>query len=115
MLIDVDKKPPTIDEMQQLVDDYFADRDKKRRPYTFAGLARACGISTNTLKTIMETENPYGYIMRDARLRLEERLEEGLYDKQSVTGAKFTLMNKCGWAEKSENRQDGNITVSWEE
>lgn len=114
MFIDVDRKPPTTDEMQELVDTYFDKQDSKRRPYTFAGLARACGLSTSELSSLMETENLYGAIMRDAKLRLEERLEEGLYDKSSSVGAKFVLMNKCGWSEKSENKQSGIVSVSWE-
>lgn len=115
MFIDVDKKPPTVDEMNEKAEEYFARKDDERRPYTFAGLARACGLSTDQLKTLMDTENPYGTIMRDAKLRLEERLEEGLYDKSSATGARFVLMNKCGWSEKSETRQEGSLTVAWEE
>lgn len=114
MFIDIDRKPPTVEEMEELVDNYFARQDEVHRPYTFAGLARACGLSTSELNSLMETENLYGAVMRDAKLRLEERLEEGLYSKNTSTGAKFVLMNKCGWSEKSENKQSGAVSVSWE-
>lgn len=111
---EADGSPPTIEEMSERVSGYFEKQETLGKPFTFAGLARACGVTTSELQNLMETENPYGALMREARLILEEKLEESLFAKTTAAGAKFVLMNKCNWTEKSEQKTGGEVIVKWE-
>lgn len=118
----------TPEEMQELVDKYFAScmgplRDKtgcvvrdedgkiiyvQVRPYTIAGLARALGMTTNTLKTytyksLAGTVHPeFSYVIMRARQMVEEYTEEQLFNKEGTSGAQFMLRAGFRWSTKQE-------------
>lgn len=103
------RKYETLEQFWALVDNYFYEHEVP----TFAGLARALGLSTKQLIALADTESAYQDKTIEAFTRIEEFAETAIYDKGSATGAKFVLMNRFGWNEKSEVKEDTNFVVSW--
>ena len=74
----------------------------QHRPYTIGGLAFALGMTRQTLLNYQKNEQFFDTIMR-AKQQCEVYAEEALYYKESVQGAKFTLINNYnGWTDKQE-------------
>lgn len=93
-------KYDNLDDLQQGIDDYFAECDAKNRPYTMAGLAYALNISRQTLLNYKNTDNYFDAVSR-ARARCEQYANEKLFDKNSTNGAKFDLSNNYpSWSDK---------------
>lgn len=118
----------TPEEMQQLIDKYFAScmgplRDKSGcvvydesgkviyvqvRPYTISGLASAIGMDTNTLKnytykSLAGTVHPeFANVISQARQRIEEYTEEQLFNREGTNGAQFMLRSGFRWSTKQE-------------
>lgn len=103
------RKYNTLNEFNVLVDTYF---DEHAVP-TFAGLARALGLSTKQLLSVGEVESMYKDKAIEAFTRIEEFAEENLYNKGASTGSKFILMNRFGWSERAEVKEDTSFTISW--
>ena len=64
-----------------------------RRPPTSAGLARALGFKSRTSLFEYKGKKEFKEVIEDAILRLEERTEERLFDRDGANGAKFSLQN----------------------
>ena len=64
-----------------------------RRPPTSAGLARALGFKSRTSLFEYRGKKEFKDVIDDAILRLEERTEERLFDRDGSNGAKFSLQN----------------------
>jgi hypothetical protein len=95
-------RPPkfnTPEEMQELIDAYFADRDTTDKPYTVTGLALALDT---TRETLMDYQNKPGFsdTVKKAKARVEAYAEERLY-YANAAGAIFALKN-FGWSDKQE-------------
>lgn len=118
-------------ELQEKIDKYFADcepnplivdgvavLDKNGlpvytggRPLTMSGLAYSLGIDRTTLINYGKSEE-YGDIVARAKNRVEQYMEERLFDKDGANGAKFALSNNYdGWAEKQETKNDNNTKI----
>lgn len=138
------KKPKyqTALQMQEAINDYFAECDrveyvydnegniktykdkpmmkKEPTPYTESGLALFLGFSSpdalrkyikreqkeedlNCDKFAFKSYDEYTFrqVITKAMTRIEEYREKALFDKNSVTGAKFALAAKAGWKESS--------------
>lgn len=106
-------RPPlfkTPEEMKEVVDQYFTDAtlvtDKGIliQQYTMTGLARALGMSRQTMCNYAHKDEFLDTI-KDARQRVEESLEKSLYG-QGVAGVIFNLKNNFGWKDTKEITAD---------
>lgn len=72
------------------------------KPFTITGLANALGLTRQSLLNYSKDEKFFDTITR-AKQRVEEYVEERLFDKDGVNGAKFNLINNFSqWSEKQE-------------
>jgi hypothetical protein len=124
-------KYETVEEMQELIDEYFEEclhkpildgdgevlLDKYGKPLfypakppTITGLALALGFhSRQSLLNYQGREDFYETITV-AKSRVEMFAEEQLYTPGAANGAKFNLKNNFeGWTEKQQI--DGNLNV----
>lgn len=105
-------RPPKYtdpDEMQEVIDKYFADCDVNDKPYTISGLALALGMSTEALRHYGERDE-FVATIKGAKLKCENYLEEALVTRPSGhTGLIFSLKNNYGWKDKTE--QDVNLSA----
>lgn len=75
------------------------------RPPTVAGLAAALGFLSR--QDFLNYTGKFAEVISRARLMLEGYVEERLYDKDGLQGAKFTLTNNFqGWADKTKEDFD---------
>ena len=105
-------RPPkyeTPEEMQILIDKYFADCDNNEKPYTITGLALALDLDRVSLLNYADKEEFFSTIKK-AKLRVENYLEQRLINDSSTTGLIFNLKNNFGW----KDRQDINANVNTE-
>lgn len=73
------------------------------KPFTMSGLAYYLGMSRESLLNYEKRDEYFGTITR-ARQRVENYVEERLFDREGVNGAKFNLSNNFkGWKEKQES------------
>jgi hypothetical protein len=119
-------KYQTVEELDLAIQNYFAEcdphtttalvetgRDSKgnmlfdsrtvlteQKPYTVSGLARALGITRDTLINYRERDEFFDSVQA-AYERCHEYAESQLYGR-AATGAAFSLTNNWGWRNKSE-------------
>lgn len=102
-------KIKTAEELQTRVDAYFESCDNNKeirytakgqpfevaapKPYTWTGLARACGLSGRQALNNYEDRDQFYPILRMARLKVREQWEEGLYRLGNNNGVMFNLTN----------------------
>lgn len=119
------------EELQEKIDKYFADCEAKPmvidgkimldkngfpiydggRPLTMSGLAYSLGIDRTTLINYGKSDE-YGDIVARAKNRVEQYMEERLFDKDGANGAKFALSNNySGWAEKQDIKTDNSTKI----
>ncbi|WP_352400921.1 terminase small subunit [Anaerotignum sp.] len=78
------------------------------RPPTVANLAAALGFLSR--QDFLNYNGKYVEPIAKARLLLEGYVEQRLYDKDGLQGAKFTLINNFqGWADKTKEDFDSQI------
>lgn len=113
--------------MQQKIDDYFEScfkedlkynsnkkyyepkKDYKGniikyqyKPFTITGLANALGMTRETLLRYGE-QDEFSDTIRKAKQKVEEYVEERLFDRDGVNGAKFNLINNFNnWSDKQK-------------
>lgn len=121
------KKYNTAEEMQKVIDEYFEscfkedlkfNSDKQYyepkkdykgnvikyqyKPFTITGLANALGLTRQSLLNYSKEEEFFDTITR-AKQKVEEYVEERLFDRDGVNGARFNLVNNFkNWSEKQE-------------
>ena len=104
-------RPPTYstpEDMQVMIDKYFSDMDKLKRPYTVTGLALALGFTSR--QAILNYEDKLTFVdtLKKAKLKIENFNEYKLYDKGTPTaGVIFNLANNR-WR---QNKQTIDTTV----
>ena len=94
-------KYKTKEELQKGIDKYFDDCDKDNKPYTISGLALSLDIDRRTLLNYGEREEFFPLIKR-AKARVENMLEENLYRLGNNSGIIFNLKNNYGWKDNIE-------------
>lgn len=102
-------QPPIIksaEELQSKIDKYFADETH----LTITGLALALGFSSRQSIHDYEKNGEYSYIMKTARLRVENGYEKALMS-QNTTGAKFALQN-MGWSDRVETKNETTTNIN---
>ena len=97
-------RDPETDE--PILDKYQHPIYVNRRPPPSAGLARALGFRSRTSLFDYKGKKKFKDVIEDAILRLEERTEERLYDRDGANGAKFSLQNNFRW--RDSNKEDNN-------
>ena len=108
-------RPPkykTPDEMQVIIDQYFVDNQYRTdngviKRYTMSGLALTLGMSRRALVDYAHKDE-FLPTIKDARLVVEESLEQSLYGT-GVAGVIFNLKNNFGW--KDQQEINANVTT----
>ena len=121
------KKYNNAEEMQKKIDEYFNSCQKpvkifskdlgkyiivtdekgnieyeQYKPYTITGLANALNMSRQDLINY-EKENEFFDTITRAKRKVEQYVEERLFDKDGANGAKFNLANNFSrWKDKQE-------------
>ena len=99
----------TPEELQDKVNEYFADCDKREKPYTITGLALFLDTTRETLLDY-EKRDAYTDTVKRAKQRVELAYEERLIEK-GRSGDIFALKN-FGWRDKQEqelSNPDGTL------
>jgi len=92
----------TPEELENAVNQYFAECEVKEKPKTMSGLALALGIDRRTLVNYSDKEDYFPTIKR-ARQIVEQQNEEMLVSgKGNATGIIFNMKNNFGWVDKTE-------------
>lgn len=121
------KKYNNAEEMQKVIDEYFNGCQKpvkifnkdlgkyitvtdekgnieyeQYKPYTITGLANALNMSIQDLINY-EKDNEFFDTITRAKRKVEQYVEERLFDKDGANGAKFNLANNFSrWKDKQE-------------
>jgi hypothetical protein len=111
------------EEFQSMIDEYFEGLWDERkfygrdgqswtepfmRPPTMAGIALHIGTTRRTLIRYMkDPENPCHATLSRALERIADYAEQALYDKNSTSGAQFTLRVNHKYGEEEEERGEG--------
>ena len=101
-------RPPlyaTPEEMQTVIDAYFAECEAKEEPITVSGLAYALEMTTVSLRNY-EVKPEFLSTVKRAKQRVEMALERRL-DAASPTGAIFNLKNNFGWKDQQDHTLSG--------
>lgn len=94
-------KYKTQEEFQQIIDQYFDKCDKDGRPYTMSGLALALDIDRTTLVRYGE-KDLFANLVKKAKAKVEQQLEESLHRLGNNSGVIFNLKNNYGWRDQVE-------------
>lgn len=102
----------SVEELEELIDDYFRNCDKKNKPYTISGLAYALGTTRRTLLDYQDKDE-YSHTIKKAKAKIEAFNEELLFSKDVPTvGVIFNLKNNYDWKDKQEIEADVNNDVT---
>ena len=105
-------KYKTPEEMQIVIDRYFAECEKTERPLTISGLAYALDMSRQAICDYSE-KSKFLDTIKKAKLKVESSIESGLMKGYNATGCIFNLKNNFGWKDKTEvdlSSADGSMT-----
>lgn len=112
------RKYNTVEEMQEVIDNYFKERDTEGLPYTVSGLALALDMTRETLLRYEENLE-FSDTIKRAKQKIEDYVETRLFVSGISTGVIFNLKNNFGWRDKQEIEQSGElnntITVKFNE
>lgn len=97
------RKYTNVDELQELIEEYFATCDKIRRPYTITGLALFLDMDRKALlRYEKDYEDEFCHTIKRAKERVQEFVECCLFKKGIAQGVIFNLKNNFGWEDKQE-------------
>ena len=94
-------------ELKKAIDNYFKKCDEQNRPYTISGLALSLGIDRRTIINY-GNKDLFFALIKEARAKVEQQLEESLYRLGNNSGIIFNLKNNYGWkdsVEVNDNRE----------
>lgn len=100
-------RPPkfnTPEEMQQAIDQYFAQCNDDNPPL-ISGLAYHLDMATESLRRYGENDQ-FSAIVKKAKQRIEMSFEKNMYGGQ-CTGSIFWLKNNAGYRDKTEQEVSG--------
>lgn len=97
-----------VEVMQQKIDKYFNDCDRKNEPYTVTGLCLALDITRETLSEYSKKDE-FSDTIKKAKLKVENYLEKSLVTTGPATGIIFNLKNNFGWKDKQEIEHSGEV------
>ena len=94
----------SAEEMQEVVDAYFADED--REVFTVESLCLALGMDRDTLLNYGKDDDFIG-IVKDAKTRIHaSQIEGAMTGKYNPTLSIFLLKNNAGYSDKQEITQE---------
>ena len=98
-------------ELEGKIEEYFAECEKKQKPFTMSGLANSLDVDRRTLLNYSERERFFPTIKK-ARQKVEQWWEERLADS-AATGAIFNLKNNFDWKDRTEQAVElsGNMSL----
>lgn len=92
----------TPEDLENAINQYFAECEVKEKPKTMCGLALALGIDRKTLVNYSNKDEFFHTVIK-ARQIVEQQNEEMLVSgKGSATGIIFSMKNNFGWVDKTE-------------
>lgn len=98
------------EQVQKIIDEYFALCDEKDKPYTMSGLANALNMSRQSLINYSKDDEFFDTIKK-ARADVEQQLEENaLSGKANSTFTIFNLKNNYGWRDTVEVKNDNELS-----
>lgn len=98
------------DQMQEMAESYFAEREAANKPFTMAGLCYALGFSDRHSLSEYEKHKEYTATVKRLRLRVEQARLEDMVDKAKFTpGQIFDLKNNHGYVDKQEVEVTGDF------
>jgi hypothetical protein len=101
----------SAEELRKKIDDYFEDCEAKHKIPTVTWLAVYLGTNRRTLLNYRneiqstlpeEIRHNISHELSRAMARLEAYSEDRLYDRDMANGAKFSLINNYGWADRQD-------------
>jgi hypothetical protein len=104
-------KYKTVNELQVLIDAYFARQKDEGRPLTVTGLAMALDMDRSQLIEYGD-RSEFSNAIKEAKRIVQEFSEETLYTARNPVGAIFNLKNNWGWKDKQEIQQNITVDVS---
>lgn len=97
----------TPDDLQKLIDAYYADCDAREVPYTIEGLAVACDCDRRTIINYAH-DSEFFPTIKKAREKILSRLAElAISGKGNPTSIIFNLKNNYDYVDKQEIKSDG--------
>lgn len=88
------------EDMQDIIDGYFADCEANDKRPTVSGLAYTLGMTTESLRNYASRDEFFATV-KEAKQRVEMFLEDRLYEG-SPAGVIFNLKNNFGWKDQQE-------------
>ena len=97
------RKYKNVEELQELIDEYFKLCDDSKRPYTITGLALYLDMDRKTLLRYEKNyEDEFCHTITRAKERVQEFVECCLFKRGIAQGVMFNLKNNFGWQDKQE-------------
>ena len=97
------RKYTNVEELQDLIDEYFKMCDDNHRPYTITGLALYLDMDRKSLlRYEKEYDDEFCHTIKKAKERVQEFVECCLFKKGITAGVIFNLKNNFGWQDKQE-------------
>lgn len=98
------------EEVQKIIDEYFALCDEKNKPYTMSGLANALNMDRRSLLNYSK-DDEFFLTIKKARAEIEQQLEENaLLGKANSTFTIFNLKNNYGWKDAIEVKDNNELS-----
>lgn len=100
----------TASQAQRLIDEYFQNCQDNDTPCTITGLALALDTSRQSLCEWVERGDELGAVIKRAKVRVENYVEELLLSSRSPGGPIFWLKN-FGWSDRQELNVSGGMDI----
>lgn len=97
------RKYQNVEELEQLIEEYFSKCDETKRPYTITGLALYLDMDRKSLlRYEKDYEDEFCHTIKRAKERVQEFVECCLFKKGIAQGIIFNLKNNFGWQENQK-------------
>ena len=100
----------TASQAQKLTDEYFQTCQDTKTPCTITGLALALDTNRQSLCNWTEQPDELGAVIKRAKDRVENYVEELLLSSRNPAGSIFWLKN-FGWSDRQELNLSGGMDV----
>ncbi len=91
-----------IEEVDKLIAQYFNDCEQNGKRPLITGIALALGFESRQSFYEYEKKEAFTYILRKARMRIENALEQSLDDRGKATAGVIFGLKNMGWKDSVE-------------
>ena len=91
-----------IEEIDKLIAQYFSDCHEEYKRPTITGIALALGFESRQSFYEYEKRPSFTYILKKARMRIENALEQSLDDRGKATAGVIFGLKNMGWKDSVE-------------